>query len=303
MAEGTTGEVVAFRGSLVPKPKPHVPTTSPAALRRQAEDNFAGSFEDGALLAGGLLGTIAAALSAAGVSASGVNETDLIVGGLFVAAAGKAIPSLLREIRNARARSEAEADALAFPSPPSDPAAGAKPASCPLFDPAADPANDGNSVTRRLEMAADGFLLFFAVMAALTYLLALPGFYFLLFFGVAFVLKAIADIAEDLYIATFVPSAGNPSPTFLGKPGTPRGPEDMLFLVFGLSAVVLAVWAYPAVATASAALGVSALGKAFPSIVTSKSSSSSGAGGGGSSSGGTLGSYEITLSIPQKDRP
>jgi len=234
-------------------------------LRRSSQNTYLGAIEDGALAAGGLVAT------AAGV----LNEPRYVMFGLVVGAVGKALPSIGREIRDYWARKNAgEKPAV----PPRSFASEANPRP-------PDPALYGNPRTHLADASADGLLPVLAHVGGILFWLKSPT-WALALIGFAFILKAGIDLGEDWYIAS------NPSdPDLKSSSGgdTSRGTESMVFLLFGLTALVIVHW--PAAANtqaASYALGFSALGKAFPSLLSSKSG-----GGGSTGSDPSTTSYDL----------
>ncbi len=236
-----------------PPSNPAGDTKEESAECHKRENDFASDLEDGALLAGGLLAGVAAA----------TNANQYVVLALWVAATGKALPSLLREYRDRAVRRH--------PDEYSE----------------KDPAHFGNEGTWALDAAGDLLLLTLSTLAALDALASRSGRWWyggpwlpILLIGGAFVAKAVLDIFEDGYIAGRPAKGGFAS---VDTSGGSRGTESMLFLVFGLIAIAMA-WVHPTgTSTETAyALGLGAIGKALPSL--------SGSGSGGSKSSGASGS-------------
>jgi len=129
-----------------------------------------------------------------------------------------------------------------------------------------------------LSALADAWLLFFGV-ASLVYYSLLPPTHSLTWFlglvGVGFIGKAVIDIGHDF--ASAYPTRG-------GVAIPSSGPtEDLLFLVFGLASLLLAIPGWGTALATSPALGLAALGKALPSLLQQGSSDgqkTSGSGGG-----------------------
>jgi len=248
----------SLRGKLLPssmeKPTPVPGSQDEASARRTAQNAFLSQVEDGALAAGGLLAAVA----------SGLGSTGYVVLALVVAAVGKSLPSVVRELRDFRVRLPLRKD-----GDPTHTSGSPSPAPAPNLRPD-DPAGWGRFSTHAAGALGDGLLLALAAMGGLLYLGKSGSSWALGFLGAAFIAKAIVDLVEDAIIAS------NPSdPRFKSTAGTnaSRGTESMLFLLFGLAALLLVI-SPPTAASpaASYALSLAALGKALPSIATSKGS-------------------------------
>lgn len=204
--------------------------------------DYLSSFEDGALAAGGLLATIAGSLG------KGSDPSDgFVLVGLGIAAIGKALPSLYSDRKSVQQPQ--------------------------------DPSHDPNSKQGRfwwLYPFGDSLLVIIAAISLIVY--GLFSSYsltdFLIIMGVAFMAKATVDIAHDFLLA--YPLDKKPG---IAPPGGPT--EDLLFLAFGLAAVLLSIPGFQSGLGATPALGIAALGKALPSLLQSGSSAGNQGGGGG----------------------
>ena len=197
-----------------------------------------------------------------------MNSPNYVVIGLLGAAIGKSLPSIIREIRDAMVRR-------------TDAAANASPAR-------GDPAHDGTHQTYWMDFASDVELLGLAIIAGLLFRFAPSSqtAFLLIFLGLAFIAKAIGDLVEDSYISFH-------DVEFKSGTTSAHGAESMVFLFFGISALLVIAWNSPTNA-ASAALGIGALGKALPSLLAANSS-----GGGGPPTGSSPTSYDL-YEIPAK---
>jgi hypothetical protein len=217
-------------------------------LRHLAENSLCSAIEDGALIAGGLLATIAVVL--------GVDF--YVVVSLFVAAMGKGIPSIAREFRDYGVQPKSTLAPTPKPPGPQTPT---------------DPALQGNRATRAADALADMLLVSFAALGGLAYFPIQSLAWALLLIGLGFFAKAIVDIVEDGYISV---NSDSKHPELGAFEGSARGTENMLFLVFGLVAIVVVLWAATSsTEVASLSLGLAALGKGMPSLAPTKSSAGS----------------------------
>jgi hypothetical protein len=252
------------------------PHSKPAPYSAYYRALFLSQWEDGLLLAGGLVATLSASLT-------GILANSVVVVALLIAAYGKAVPSLFAQAwatpPGPFKRRKGSYESIEEARPPSSWA--------PIESKTHRPnARDNWTIL------GDTLLIIFATAAAYAYWPHQPALteWFLGLLGVGFVAEASVSLAEQYRLscnldACFAEGGDDtgsrrgraerrhPKPTPSAALGA-RTVEAVLLLIFGFSAVLLAA-ASVKFATGEGALGLAALGKAVPSLVVTATASSS----------------------------